>query len=177
METVQYWLQGFSVATMPVNLLYSLIGCILGTLIGVLPGLGPAAGTAILIPVTFNLDPIGGDHHARGHLLRSDVRRNDYLGPGQRPGRGRFGDHLPGRVSNGQARESGSRLGHCRHRIFHRRHLRHFRPHGGIAAPGQPGPPLRSPGGLFPVAGGPLPGNGSFRKLHPSRSHHDRSSG
>jgi putative tricarboxylic transport membrane protein len=41
------------------NLLYSLVGCILGTLIGVLPGLGPAAGTAILIPVTFNLDPIG----------------------------------------------------------------------------------------------------------------------
>jgi putative tricarboxylic transport membrane protein len=41
------------------NLLYAFIGCILGTLIGVLPGLGPAAGTAILIPVTFNLDPIG----------------------------------------------------------------------------------------------------------------------
>jgi putative tricarboxylic transport membrane protein len=45
---------------MPMNLLYALIGCILGTLIGVLPGLGPAAGTAILIPVTFSLDPIGG---------------------------------------------------------------------------------------------------------------------
>jgi putative tricarboxylic transport membrane protein len=42
------------------NLLYAFIGCILGTLIGVLPGLGPAAGTAILIPVTFGLDPIGG---------------------------------------------------------------------------------------------------------------------
>ena len=59
METFQYWMQGFSVATMPVNIMYSFIGCILGTLIGVLPGLGPAAGTAILIPVTFNLDPIG----------------------------------------------------------------------------------------------------------------------
>jgi len=42
------------------NLLYAFIGCVLGTLIGVLPGLGPAAGTAILIPVTFSLDPIGG---------------------------------------------------------------------------------------------------------------------
>ncbi len=59
METLQYWIQGFSVATQPVNLLYAFIGCILGTLIGVLPGLGPAAGTAILIPITFNLDPIG----------------------------------------------------------------------------------------------------------------------
>ena len=43
----------------PTNLLYAFIGCVLGTLIGVLPGLGPAAGTAILIPVTFSLDPIG----------------------------------------------------------------------------------------------------------------------
>lgn len=59
MDALQYWIQGFSVATLPMNLLYALIGCILGTLIGVLPGLGPAAGTAILIPITFNLDPIG----------------------------------------------------------------------------------------------------------------------
>ena len=59
MDALQYWLQGFAVATLPMNLLYAFIGCVLGTLIGVLPGLGPAAGTAILIPVTFNLDPIG----------------------------------------------------------------------------------------------------------------------
>jgi len=60
LDTLQYWIQGFAVATMPMNLLYAFIGCVLGTLIGVLPGLGPAAGTAILIPVTFSLDPIGG---------------------------------------------------------------------------------------------------------------------
>lgn len=59
MEALQYWIQGFAVATLPINLFYALIGCVLGTLIGVLPGLGPAAGTAILIPITFNLDPIG----------------------------------------------------------------------------------------------------------------------
>ena len=59
MDALQYWIQGFSVAMQPMNLLYAFIGCVLGTLIGVLPGLGPAAGTAILIPVTFNLDPIG----------------------------------------------------------------------------------------------------------------------
>jgi len=59
LDALQYWLQGFSVALQPINLLYAFIGCILGTLIGVLPGLGPAAGTAILIPITFNLDPIG----------------------------------------------------------------------------------------------------------------------
>jgi putative tricarboxylic transport membrane protein len=48
---------GFSVALSLGNLSFALIGCILGTLIGVLPGLGPAAGTAILIPITFKLDP------------------------------------------------------------------------------------------------------------------------
>jgi len=59
LEALQCWIQGFAVATLPINLLYAFIGCVLGTLIGVLPGLGPAAGTAILIPITFNLDPIG----------------------------------------------------------------------------------------------------------------------
>jgi putative tricarboxylic transport membrane protein len=39
------------------NLLFALVGCLLGTLIGVLPGIGPSAATAILIPVTFVLDP------------------------------------------------------------------------------------------------------------------------
>ena len=42
------------------NLAYATIGCILGTLIGVLPGLGPAAGTAILLPITFNINPTSG---------------------------------------------------------------------------------------------------------------------
>ncbi len=48
---------GFSVAMTFQNLLFATIGCVLGTLIGVLPGLGPAAGTALLIPITFKLDP------------------------------------------------------------------------------------------------------------------------
>jgi putative tricarboxylic transport membrane protein len=52
-------LAGFAAAASPGNLLFAFIGCILGTLIGVLPGVGPAAGTAILIPLTFKLDPTG----------------------------------------------------------------------------------------------------------------------
>ncbi len=57
METLQHLLHGFAVALAPMNLLFATIGCILGTLIGVLPGLGPAAGTALLIPITFKLEP------------------------------------------------------------------------------------------------------------------------
>jgi putative tricarboxylic transport membrane protein len=56
-ETFQHLMSGFAVALSPLNLLFATIGCILGTLIGVLPGLGPAAGTALLIPITFKLDP------------------------------------------------------------------------------------------------------------------------
>lgn len=48
---------GFAAAATPENLLYCLIGCLLGTLIGVLPGIGPAATIAMLLPVTFTLEP------------------------------------------------------------------------------------------------------------------------
>lgn len=59
METLQHLITGFGAALSLGNLSFAVIGCILGTLIGVLPGLGPAAGTAILIPLTFKLDPTG----------------------------------------------------------------------------------------------------------------------
>ena len=49
---------GFSVAGQPFNLLMCLVGVILGTLIGVLPGIGPVATIAMLLPITFNLNPI-----------------------------------------------------------------------------------------------------------------------
>jgi putative tricarboxylic transport membrane protein len=58
-DTLNHLMTGLAAAMSLQNLLFALIGCILGTLIGVLPGLGPAAGTAILIPLTFKLDPTG----------------------------------------------------------------------------------------------------------------------
>ena len=39
------------------NLLYALIGVILGTAVGVLPGIGPAMTVALLLPVTYVLEP------------------------------------------------------------------------------------------------------------------------
>jgi putative tricarboxylic transport membrane protein len=51
-------LDGFGVVTQPTNLLYCLIGVVIGMLIGVLPGLGPAATIAILLPVTFGIEPV-----------------------------------------------------------------------------------------------------------------------
>ena len=49
---------GFSTAATPANLLYCLIGVFLGTAVGVLPGLGPTATIAMLLPLTFTLQPI-----------------------------------------------------------------------------------------------------------------------
>jgi putative tricarboxylic transport membrane protein len=50
---------GLAAALTLQNLAFALAGCIFGTLVGVLPGVGPSAGTAILIPITFSLDPVG----------------------------------------------------------------------------------------------------------------------
>src|SRR5829696_6786538 len=52
------WL-GFSIALSWQNLALCFIGCLMGTLVGVLPGIGPLPTMAMLLPITFRLDPIG----------------------------------------------------------------------------------------------------------------------
>ncbi len=49
--------QGFVIALNPWNLVYAFIGAVIGTAVGVLPGLGPSATIALLLPVTYKLDP------------------------------------------------------------------------------------------------------------------------
>lgn len=49
---------GFAVALTFKNLLIAFIGCLVGTLIGVLPGVGPIATIAMLLPITFGLEPV-----------------------------------------------------------------------------------------------------------------------
>ena len=57
MESFDLLMRGFSVALTPQNLFLCLVGCLWGTIVGVLPGLGPLAGMALLLPLTFGLDP------------------------------------------------------------------------------------------------------------------------
>ena len=52
-------MQGFAVALTPINLALCFLGCFLGTVVGVLPGLGPPATIAMLLPLTFKMDPTG----------------------------------------------------------------------------------------------------------------------
>jgi len=50
-------LDGFATALQPTYLLYALIGVTLGTAVGVLPGIGPAMTVALLLPLTYTLEP------------------------------------------------------------------------------------------------------------------------
>ena len=59
MDTFAALGQGLAVAIEPANLLFAFIGVTLGTAVGVLPGIGPALTVALLLPVTFKLDPAG----------------------------------------------------------------------------------------------------------------------
>ncbi|MDA9371977.1 tripartite tricarboxylate transporter permease [Porticoccaceae bacterium] len=53
-------LLGLQTAFTPINLLMVLAGCFAGTFIGMLPGLGPVSAIALMIPVTYSLDPASG---------------------------------------------------------------------------------------------------------------------
>ena len=59
MESLANLGDGFATVLTPINMLWVLIGAVLGTAVGVLPGLGSAMAVALLLPVTFSLDPIG----------------------------------------------------------------------------------------------------------------------
>lgn len=55
MDTIQFLLDGFTIALQWHNVLFALVGVIIGTAVGVLPGIGPMSGVALLIPVTATL--------------------------------------------------------------------------------------------------------------------------
>jgi putative tricarboxylic transport membrane protein len=58
MELLSNLALGFATAGTPQNLFFCFIGVILGTLIGVLPGIGATATIAMLLPITFQLEPV-----------------------------------------------------------------------------------------------------------------------
>ncbi|TGS53339.1 tripartite tricarboxylate transporter permease, partial [Mesorhizobium sp. M1D.F.Ca.ET.183.01.1.1] len=59
MDTFALLGQGLLTALEPAKLFYALIGVTLGTAVGVMPGIGPALTVALLLPVTYKLDPAG----------------------------------------------------------------------------------------------------------------------
>jgi putative tricarboxylic transport membrane protein len=59
MDTFAALANGMAVALQPMNLVFAMVGVLLGTMVGVLPGIGPALTVALLLPVTYKLDPGG----------------------------------------------------------------------------------------------------------------------
>ncbi|MGB6072235.1 MAG: tripartite tricarboxylate transporter permease, partial [Rhodococcus sp. (in: high G+C Gram-positive bacteria)] len=57
MDSLSNLIDGFGTALTPMNLVWVFVGALLGTAVGVLPGLGSAMAVALLLPVTFTLDP------------------------------------------------------------------------------------------------------------------------
>ena len=53
-------LTGVATALTLQNMLWVAFGCLAGTLIGMMPGLGPVSAIALMIPVSYSLDPTGG---------------------------------------------------------------------------------------------------------------------
>lgn len=60
MDTLINLGDGFATALQPASLLFALLGVLLGTVTGVLPGIGPISAIAILIPVSFGMEPMHG---------------------------------------------------------------------------------------------------------------------
>ena len=58
MDIISNLATGFGAALSLQNIFFCLIGCFLGTLIGVLPGIGPIPAIAMLLPITFGLEPL-----------------------------------------------------------------------------------------------------------------------
>ncbi|MQA85902.1 MAG: tripartite tricarboxylate transporter permease [Streptosporangiales bacterium] len=59
-ELLSHLGEGFGQALTPTNLGYAFAGVLIGTIVGVLPGIGPITAIALLIPLSFGLDPLSG---------------------------------------------------------------------------------------------------------------------
>jgi len=60
MDLFHNLVMGFSIALTPTNVLFGVIGVVFGTAIGVMPGIGAPTGIAMLLPLTFGMNPTSG---------------------------------------------------------------------------------------------------------------------
>ena len=60
MDAFNNLMYGFGIALEPINIAYVFAGVFAGTIIGMLPGLGPISALALMIPITFAMEPSSG---------------------------------------------------------------------------------------------------------------------
>jgi len=56
-DNLMLLLKGFGVALSPYNLFACIVGGIMGIIVGAVPGIGAVSGCALLLPITYNMDP------------------------------------------------------------------------------------------------------------------------
>lgn len=71
MDVISNLASGFSAILDPTLLLVLLVGVLVGSIVGVLPGIGPVGAMAILLPISFTLDPAAGLLMTAGIFLGS----------------------------------------------------------------------------------------------------------
>ena len=91
MDLLNNLLIGFQSAVTLTNLLYCFVGVSLGTLVGVLPGMGPVATVAMLLPITYALDPSSALIMLAGIYYGAQYGGHSR----QHSGRGGSGRHVP----------------------------------------------------------------------------------
>ena len=125
MDTSALLMEGFATALTPINLLYAVIGVLLGTAVGVLPGIGPAMTVALLLPVTYDLEPTSA------FIMFAGIYYGGMYGGSttsillNTPGESAVGRHRDRGQQDGQGRQGPPGPGHRRDRLVRRRHDRH----------------------------------------------------
>jgi TctA family transporter len=71
-DTISLLFEGLALAFSPKYLLLCLAGVALGTLVGALPGIGAVAAVAMLLPLSYGLDPVGAIIFLAGVYYGSD---------------------------------------------------------------------------------------------------------
>jgi len=127
-------LNGFAVALAPANLFWCFVGVLLGTVVGILPGLGPPATIAMLLPLTFNMNPAGAIIMLAGIYYGAKYGGSTTSILMNVPGEVGVGGDLPGRLPDGAQRPRGPGARHRRDRLVRRRDGRGAGPDAGGAA-------------------------------------------
>ena len=170
MDTFTLLGHGLITALQPWNLFYALIGVTLGTAVGVLPGIGPALTVALLLPVTYKLDPGRLADHVRRHLLWRHVWRLDHLDPAQHAGRKRLDRHRARGQQDGAQGPRRPGAGDGGDRLVRGRPDRHDRPCLHRAVGGEVRAVVR-PGRIFRADGAGLHDRvGGVRRFHAARA-------
>lgn len=60
MSTFDLWVEGAQIALSPNNMMWLFFGSLVGLFVGILPAIGGGSAVAVMLPLTFGLDPITG---------------------------------------------------------------------------------------------------------------------